>query len=438
MMVFHFLIGFTDVWVAGRLGQTIQASVGFLAQAMFFFLVVAVAVANGSVAAVSQSLGAGLSRRVERFAGLSIGLALALGTLMVGAGYVLDATFLALVRLPQAMLPVTQDILQVFIAILPAYYLLIVSNALFRAGQDVYTPLWSMVVVTTINTLGDFGLGLGLWGMPRLEHMGLAWATFGSILCGTLFNLAMLHARGLITRASCPPWRWIRRAMPYLVAVAWPTGLMQIVWHSAYMVLFAIVASLPRDSVAAMAGMSAGMRVESFLFLPGFAFNFTASILVGHLLGQGNVDAARRMGLRVMSLGVGTVSAATALLWLVVEPVTAFISPDPSAQYHTIRYLAYNMAGTPPMLAALILSGALAGAGATIYQALIFGAAAWLVRLPLAYILGHRIVGEAEGIWMAMLASILVQCAIMLWCYFKTPWWHFALRKARPMATGLS
>jgi len=96
------------------------------------------------------------------------------------------------------------------------------------------------------------------------------------------------------------------------------------------------------------------------------------------------------------------------------------------------------MAGTPPMLAALILSGALTGAGATIYQAIIFGTAAWLVRLPLAYILGHRVVGEAEGIWMAMLASILVQCAIMLWCYFKTPWWRFALRKARPMAAGLS
>jgi putative MATE family efflux protein len=431
MMVFHFLIGFADVWVAGRLGREVQAAVGFMTQAMFFFLVVAVAVANGSVAAVSQSAGAGLTRRVQRFAGLGIGLAMGLGAVMLAAGQALDRVFLRLLQLPPAVFPVAADLLHIFLLILPGYYLLTVSNALFRASKDVITPLWGMMLVTAINALGDFGLGLGWWGLPRLGHLGLAWSTFGSILCGTLFNVAMLVRRGTLTRRSFPTLRWSRRALPYLVAVAWPAGLMQIVWHSAYMVLFALVASLPRDSVAAMAGMSAGMRVESFLFLPGFSFNFTASILIGHLLGQGRVEDARRMGLRIMKLGVLAISVLTLLLWFVIEPIVAFIAPDPTAAPHAISYLAYNMAGTPPMLAALILSGAFVGAGATLYQALIFGGAAWLVRLPLAYFLGHRLLGSAEGVWMAMLVSILVQCAAMFWFYLKTPWWRFTLRKER-------
>ncbi len=437
MMVFHFLIGFADVWVAGRLGREVQAAVGFMTQAMFFFLVVAVAIANGSVAAVSQSAGAGLMIRVQRFVGMTMGLAVCLGAGMVGAGQMVDSLFLRALQLPPEVLPTANDLLVVFLRILPAYYLLIVSNALFRAGHDVQTPLYSMMIVTAINAFGDFALGLGWWGMPRFGHLGIAWATFASILCGTVFNLGMLVRRGLLTRRSLPPWRWARRAMPYLVSVAWPAGFMQLVWHTAYMVLFALVASLPRDSVAAMAGMSAGMRVESLLFLPGFAFNFTASILVGHLIGQGRIQDARAIGLRIMRLGVGAISLLTLLMWLIIDPIVAFIAPDPEAQAHAIRYLAYNMAGTPPMLAALILSGAFTGAGATLYQALIFGGAAWFVRLPLAYGLGHRLLGTAEGIWMAMLASILVQCAAMLWWYLKAPWWQYALRK-KHRGLGLS
>ena len=36
MMFFHFLIGFVDVWVAGRIGRETQACMGVMSQAMFF------------------------------------------------------------------------------------------------------------------------------------------------------------------------------------------------------------------------------------------------------------------------------------------------------------------------------------------------------------------------------------------------------------------
>ena len=36
MMLFHFLIGFVDVWVAGRISREAQACMGVMSQAMFF------------------------------------------------------------------------------------------------------------------------------------------------------------------------------------------------------------------------------------------------------------------------------------------------------------------------------------------------------------------------------------------------------------------
>ncbi|GAB1411083.1 MATE family efflux transporter [Desulfovibrionales bacterium] len=432
MMFFHFLIGFVDVWVAGRIGREVQACMGVMSQAMFFFLVIATALANGSVAAISQSAGAGLVRRVERFVGLSVGLGLLSGILIFVLGLSFEHTFLRLLHIPADVLPIAEYILQISLYLLPSYYLFTISNALFRAQKSVTIPLYSMILVTAINTIGDLGFGLGLWGLPNLGYKGIAWATFVSVLCGTLYNLVMLVRCKLLTRHSLVPWRWTRLALPYLLLVAWPAGVMQLVWHSAYMVLYAITASLPVGSIVAMAGMSAGVRVEALLFLPGLAFNFTASILVGHYLGQGRKAEAKRMGYRIVIAGVIVMTVLTGLLWLVVDPVAAFLAPDPDVQAEAVRYLGWNMAATPFLLVAMILAGAFTGAGATLYQAVIFGSASWLVRLPLAYILGHKVYGTASGIWMAMFASVLVQCSAMLYFYHCRDWFRFTLRKPLP------
>ncbi len=434
MMFFHFLIGFADVWVAGRISREVQACMGGMSQAMFFFMVVAVALANGSVAAISQSSGAGLPRRIKRFVGLSLGLGLVSGVLIFGLGLAMDRHFLQLLNMPDEVMPIAEYLLQVSLYILPAYYIFTISNSFFRAQKIVTIPLYSMVLVTAVNTVADLGLGLGLWGLPNLGYKGIAWATFGSVFCGTVYNVVMLFRCGLVSMQSVAPWRWIRLALPYLVRVSWPAGLMQLVWHSAYMVLYSITASLPHDSITAMAGMSAGLRIEALLFLPGIAFNFTASILVGHYLGQGQKMQAKRMGYRIMAVGVVIISVITGLLWLVIEPAIAYVAPDADVQAEALRYLAWNMAATPPLLAAMILGGAFVGAGATMYQTVIFGSAAWLVRLPLAYVLGHVILESAQGVWIAMFVSVLVQCSTMAYFYHCKDWYRFTLRKSRSAA----
>jgi putative MATE family efflux protein len=431
MMFFHFLIGFVDVWVAGKLGRDVQACMGMVSQAMFFFLVVALALANGTVAAISQSAGAGLCRRVQRYVGLSLEIGVVSGLVILVPVLMFRETFLSLLQVPPDLEPIMGYMLEVFLYLTPAYYLFVICNAIFRAQKKVLCPLYAMILVTTVNTIGDLGLGLGMFGLPALGYKGLAWATFGSILCGTVFNLVVLGRLGLLHRNSFAPWRWVKRAWPYLFKVSWPAGLSQIVWHSAYMVLYALTASLPENSVVAMAGMSAGIRVESLLFLPGMAFNFTASILIGHYLGAGEFEEAKRFGYRIMTFGVVLISCSTALLWTVVEPLASFLAPDPQVQAETVRYLAYNMAAMPFLLAAMILGGAFTGAGATIYQTFISGGASWLVRLPLAYILGHLVLRSSTGIWMAMFISMVVQSMIMLYVYQFKAWHRFSMRSGK-------
>jgi MATE family multidrug resistance protein len=431
MMLFNFLIGFVDVWVAGKIDHQVQAALGIITQSLFLFLIIAMAVAGGAVAAISQSMGAGKILRAERYTGLCLSIAAVSGLVFLALGLPLRGLFVRALQVPQEIAPLTGDILEVFLYTLPPYYMMIMQNAVFRARRQVMVPLYTMILVTVLNTLGDLGFGLGLWGLPNFGVQGIVWSTFFSVSFGALFGFAVLKRDGTLRRQIFAPFCWVRQAFPYLFKVALPAGLMQVVWHFGYLVLFAITASLPENSVIALAGMAAGARVESLLFLPAFAFNLTASILVGHLLGANQPEEARRMGLRILGIGLVAIGLLAAVLWPFLGDIAAFIAPKAEVQAEAENYLIYNVLATPFTLTTMILAGALAGAGATVYNLLGMGLGTWLVRLPLAYVLGHIIMGTATGVWISMLASQAFQAAILLYIFLKKDWQRFAMSKTR-------
>lgn len=431
MMFFNFLIGFTDVYVAGKLDVRVQASLGLIDSCLFFLLIVAVAAANGAVAAVSQSLGAGRQARALRFIGLTLAAGLVCGALLAGLGFAGQDLFFALLQVPPEISDVTRYFFSVYLLLLPVYYLFLVSNAVFRARRQVMVPLYAMGLAAALNTVLDFGLGLGLWGMPELGFRGLAWATFGSVCAGAALNLRVLRGQGLLVRAALPAWRWAKPALAYLFRVAWPAGLMQVLWQTGFLALFAITAALPADNITALAGMTAGLRVESILFLPGFAFNMTASVLVGHYLGAGRPAEAKAFGYRIWGVGVASIGLLTLAVWQFAPGIAALLSPEPAVQAQVRSYLFYNFLAIPFTLTSLVLGGAFVGAGATIYNLAIFGSTVWCLRLPLAWWLGHKLLGRAEGVWMAQLASQVVQSMVLLYFYQFGNWQRFALGGGR-------
>ncbi|MFZ5425813.1 MAG: MATE family efflux transporter [Thermodesulfobacteriota bacterium] len=431
MMVFQFLIGVADVYVCGRIGRDAQAAMGLVSQALFFFLTVAIAVANGSVAALSQSLGAGRKARAARFGGLCLLSGVLLSVLILAAGLSLKDVFLTLLNVPEEVYGPARRILTLYLWLLPINYLFLIANAVLRSHKMVMAPLYAMGVGCAVNAWLDFGLGLGWWGLPEMGYMGVAWATFWSMLGGLLCNVFFLARAGLLTRAMLPAWRWARVAWRYVFRVAWPAGLMQVVWHTGYLVLLSITGGLPEGGVEALAGFAGGSRVESGVFLPAFAFNLSASILVGHALGAGDKAEAKRMGYRVWGLGVLLMSALAAALWPFLPSLSWLFAPDAAVAAQTGSYLRYNLLAIPFTCTSMILAGALTGAGATVYNLIVFGVSIWCVRLPVAWWLGWKAWGTAEGVWLSMLVSQMFQAALLLAAYQFKDWSRFSMIKSR-------
>jgi Na+-driven multidrug efflux pump len=215
--------------------------------------------------------------------------------------------------------------------------------------------------------------------------------------------------------------------------------MMQVLWHAAFLVLFAITASLPAGEIKALAALTAGLRIESILFLPAIAFNMTASILVGHYLGQGDVQGSRRIGWKTWGLGCTLITCMGGLVWIYAPELAAILSKQEAVQEEILNYLYFNILAIPFTGTSLIIGGIFIGSGATRYNMWCIGGSVWGVRLPLAYVLGHVILAEAIGIWAAMLVSQGIQATAMFCIFVYKDWPKFSMRarKFEKQVTGV-
>ena len=121
-------------------------------------------------------------------------------------------------------------------------------------------------------------------------------------------------------------------------------------------------------------------------------------------------------------------SVVVACLWPFRQTLAAMLASDAGAQMQIVNYLNYNLLSTPFSIASTVMGGIMVGAGATRYNLFIYGGTFWLLRLPLGWLLGHRLWGTADGVFLAMLASQAVQTSIMLYVLLRRNWTRFAMR----------
>ncbi|MDR1242189.1 MAG: MATE family efflux transporter [Deltaproteobacteria bacterium] len=427
MMLFQFMVGFTDVWVAGRINPQVQAALGVVTQCLFFFMVIGIAIANAAVSTMSQSLGANRPQRAKRFLGLVINLGICFCVITMLAGFFFRVQIMGLLRVPEEMMEECLRLWMFFLCSIPFQYAMSFGGSAFRAYKKVHIPLYTGMVVCVINFILDMGLGLGYGGLPNLGVNGLALATLISTAGGAVFSFYMLMRNKYLTRDSFAPTGWQRKAAVYLARVALPAGGNQFSWQLGYLVLIGLTASLPTDSVNALAGLATGMRIESILFLPAIAFGMTGTVLVGHCLGNNNKLEAKKAGIKVLLAACAGMSLMALLLWPFTERVSAFMSPSAAVLPHTISYISINLLSTPFTVGSMTLAGIFTGAGASIYPFIVYSSATWMVRLPLAWLLGHVIWQSSSGVFLAMLISQIVQCSIITYIFLRCGWERFSM-----------
>jgi putative MATE family efflux protein len=412
MMFFEFLIGLTDVYIAGRVSKEIQATYGFVIQMYFIFIVVANALAVGTVSVVSRLFTSGNKEELTEVVFSSTVAAAIAGMILSTAGILLTPYVLKVVNIPSELKPFVVPFVRIYALGLLFHYVLINCNGILRSCDRVKQSLKTMTLVCALNIGFNF---LFVFHTP-LSYRGIAAATASSVFVGSILNLR--HVRKLMNPLRRFSWAAVKK----IANIGWPIGLLQVLWQLASMVLFLILSAIPENRVEILAALTTGLRIESAIFLPAFAFNMANAVVVGNLLGEKKQEEAFRSGMVTATIGVAIVTVMVLAVILNARWIVSFLSKDEIVMKESVRYLYISMISEPVMAWGLILGGGLNGAGDTRGVLKNVALSLWFVRVPLCYIFVVFLGFGPASVWWSMNLSQLIQAFLMSRRYLGRRW----------------
>jgi Na+-driven multidrug efflux pump len=148
-----------------------------------------------------------------------------------------------------------------------------------------------------------------------------------------------------------------------------------------------------------------------------------AATLIGQYLGLGDVRRAWQAVLYCWMIAAGLMSSLGVLFFLFAKPLVSLVSSEPriimlGAPLLMICAPAQLFLGT-----AMVLEQAVRGAGDTRPVALLVAGSTYLVRLPLAYLLGLYLGWGVSGIWIALCSENALRGSLIA-AYFLSGRWQ--------------
>ena len=405
------LMGVVDVAIVGRYSAQGLASV---ALGNVYYNTV-VTVGQGTLMAldplVAQAVGAKDQAAIER--ALQRGLVLcALLAIPLMVFLVPGEFLLSLLRQPSDVIPAAAGYARVsIIGVLP-YLMFIALRQTVQAFTLVRPIVWAVVAGNAVNALLDWILVFGKVGFPAMGAVGSGWAS--AIARWVMLLLLVWGCRQALVPflrhwsrddlAFAPLWRMMR--------IGFPIGLQLWIEFSAFSVALLLVGrlgTLPID------GHQIALMRAALTYMVPLGVSAAAAVLVGHAVGRGDAEAARREASAALACGVGFMSVTAVILTTLAPSLARAFTPD--AGIIAAAAALIPIAGVFQVFDGIqgVSSGILRGAGDTRIPMWANLAGYYLVGLPLGAWLCFSSGWGARGIWWGLSAGLAAVAVLLGW-----------------------
>ncbi|MBY0356647.1 MAG: MATE family efflux transporter [Candidatus Obscuribacterales bacterium] len=420
------LIGLSDMFYAGRLGNAAQAAVGIAEQIIFLSTLAASGLCVGIVACVSRSIGAQRIKSAHSYANAGCFLAWLLGiagTLM--AVFAAKPLFL-LFGAGADVVTLGVPYLRICALANIPWVLVLCQSAIFRAiGLAKYSLyLWLLVSFLSIIGGGFIFFCPSNPGYLSLNALAFAWlfgSTIGAISGFYWLRICWLQLELKANNEPCPSNRaGCRRE---LLFISGPAALGEMISLLSNFALFQLFAALPQ-SASLQAAWSLSLKIEeTFAVMPLLALSLTAATLVGQNLGAKRSEQARKTSWRIAILGTFLMIFVGLILNLFSHLLSSFFSNNATVTEYTAIFLKTAPLMLPTLALSTILFGALEGAGCTWIPMLGSFSGLALVRLFLAWVLALSGSLGLAGVLIALVISRLYTCIMALISFKNAKGW---------------
>ncbi|MEX2541597.1 MAG: MATE family efflux transporter [Trueperaceae bacterium] len=432
--VLQSLVNVADVFLAGRLGPVEIAAVGMGTSVRMLVMVGIMAVTVGCMALAAQARGAGDDFELSRVARQSLSLAVLLSLLLGAVGFLGAGPILAFLN--SGGDPLAVELGTAYLQILFAGTVFMMLNftisSLMQGAGDTITPLYISAGMNVANVAFSTALMFGAGPLPALGVTGIALGTVLSRILATFAGLLLFYSGGNAVRLLPGSYLPDRDMFRQILSIGIPSGLQGIARNGSQILVLRIVTSTAAGTYGASA-LAIGIQVESLAFMPGLAVSVAATSLVGQALGGWQVEEAKERGNVAVALGAVLMGALGLLLWLFAEQLVRLFDPTahPTVVAAGTSYLRINALSQPLLAVAMVVNGALRGAGDTRPTLVSTIIGRWLVVVPLSWFLAFPVGMGVDGVWWALFAGTAVQATHVAARWLGGKWTSVGLRKSR-------
>jgi len=394
-------------------------------------------IVNAMLALIARYHGLGRNKRASVATGQGLILTLLLSLLFGIPPWIFaEPISVALGAKGDVITPAT-DYLAIMSAGTVTMFLLLTVTGALRAVGNSLVPLILLGGANLFNVILDIWFIFGGFGLPEMGVAGAAWATVVARGIFALAGLALLY-RGFLG-IKIRRWLWRGQMIRSMLAIGVPSCIQWLVRMAAYLYTLRFVEvaapkALPHvaDAVTnAQAAFGIGLRLDSLALFSGFGWGAAAATLVGQNLGRGRVDRAVRASWIALGLNMAMMCVFAATYVLFADFLLGLMGFDvgvgtaASANADIVHalgrtYLYVASSGFVFLAVAVVLSQALAGAGATKFPLLIEVVAYGAIGYPLtAWAADNAGRFGLRGLWLAAVAiHLAVAIVYVLWFRF--------------------
>ena len=403
------LLGVVDSAVVGRFSEASLAGVGLGGAIFFGVAVIGFGAMIGLDPLISQAVGAGergLARQIL-WQGLWLALVftLPLGLLMLSALEGLEA-----LGVEAATGQETSGYVYARLASLP-FFLWLVGTRGYLQAHDTTRPLVLGVVfahalnlpLSCLLVFGDralLAIGLPALGLAPMGAAGAGWAT-------AISTIVQLGVAAAALPAVEPGLRFSRRLeralLRRILAVGLPVGGTLFAEVGIFMGIGVLAVLF---GTRALAAHHVALSLAATAFQVPLAIGAAASVRVGHAIGRGQSEAARRSGLTALSLASLFMFCTALLFVLWPRALSALITSEASVIALAAPLMLVAAAFQLVDGLQVVAAGALRGAGDTRYALGANLVGHYLIGLPLGAALAWPLGMGVAGLWWGLSAGL--------------------------------
>ena len=354
-----------DVAVLGRfVGTEAMAAVGNNVPIVGLIVTLFLGLSLGANVVIAQYIGARRLKEASRAVHTSLALSLLAGIGVTLLGELFAAPLLSLLDVPDAVMPLAELYLRVFLLGMPFMSLYNFASAILRSHGDTGTPLIALLAASALNVVLDLGFVLVL----GLGADGVAWGTVLSYLVAASLLIRALRREEGVLRLDFRLLRVRRHHTKRIFVIGMPAAVQGMVFCFANLVIQAALNSLGAEVMAASA---AAFTIEINMYCVIAAFQQACTTFVSQNYGAGNLPRCREVTRWSLRLNIIAMLVLGALILLFMRPLLRIFNGDPAVVEIGVIRIVYVV--VPEIFAVFIdiFSGSMRGYGYSLMPAVV-------------------------------------------------------------------